>query len=236
MDTLFSNLKKRNYSDDVDTNESSYNNNYSNKKSNFLNHSENKSGLIDFPKKKYLEELSNEEYMDLEFSLRKYSEQPSLNIKDFVPHPKPLKMHFIPSKLKLNEKGFKDLKRNQINNQILIKTKNYYISCPSSDNDSSDQPNDNEMKDLRKKMKKLKSNIPKVLSKEIINNNSLEKEITFDDSFIDNNDINDDGVNIELYDDDINELKYSEEPWLNNQNMENINNSCSILQLLKGEN
>ena len=85
-------------------------------------------------------------------------------------------------------------------------------------------------------MKKLKSNIPKVLSKEIINNNSLEKEITFDDSFIDNNDINDDGVNIELYDDDINELKYSEEPWLNDQNMENINNSCSILQLLKGEN
>ena len=51
MDTLFSNLKKRNYSDDVDTNESSFNNNYSNKKSNFLNHSENKSGLIDFPKK-----------------------------------------------------------------------------------------------------------------------------------------------------------------------------------------
>ena len=236
MDTHFSNLKKRNYSDEIDTNESSLTKKSLNKKSNLHNNSDNKSSLLNLPKKNFLEELSYEEYINLEISLRKYSEQPSLNIKDFVPHPKPLKMHFIPSKLKLNEKGFKDLKRNQINNQILIKTKNYYISCPSSDNDSSDQPNDNEMKDLRKKMKKLKSNIPKVLSKEIINNNSLEKEITFDDSFIDNNDLNDDGVNIELYDDDINELKYSEEPWLNDQNMENINNSCSILQLLKGEN
>ena len=237
MDTHFSNLNKRNYSDEIETNGFSLMNKSLNKKSNLLNNLDNKSSLLNFPKKKYFEELSYEEYVNLEISLRKYSEQPSLNIKNFVPHLKPLKMHFIPSKLKLNTKGFKDLKRNQINNQILIKTKNYYISCPSSDNDSlSDQSIENEMKDLRNKMKKLKTNIPKVLSKEVINNNCLEKEISFDDSYVDNDDLNDDDYNFELYDDDINKLKFTKGPYLNVKNMENRINSYSILQLLQGEN
>ena len=237
MDTHFSNLKKRNYSDEIDTNESSLTKKSLNKKSNLYNNSDNKSSLLNLPKKNFLEELSYEEYINLEISLRKYSEQPSLNIKDFVPHPKPLKMHFIPSKLKLNTKGFKDLKRNQINNQILIKTKNYYISCPSSDNSSlSDKSIENEMNDLRKNMKKLKSNIPKVLSKEVINNNFLENEISFDDSCIDNNDLNDNDSNFELYDEDINKLKFTNGSSLNVKNKENRTNSYSILQLLQGEN
>ena len=146
-------------------------------------------------------------------------------------------MHFIASKLKLNTKGFKDLKRNQMNNQILIKTKNYYISCPSSDNSSLyDKSIENEMNALRKNMKKLKSNIPKVLSKEVINNNCLENEISFDDSCIDNNDLNDNDSNFELYDEDINKLKFTNGSSLNVKNKENRTNSYSILQLLQGEN
>ena len=85
-------------------------------------------------------------------------------------------------------------------------------------------------------MKKLKSNIPKVLSKEVINNNFLENEISFDDSCIDNNDLNDNDSNFELYDEDINKLKFTNGSSLNVKNKENRTNSYSILQLLQGEN
>ena len=65
---------------------------------------------------------------------RKYSMEvgDSSSIKNFVPRLKPIEIHIIPSKLRLNRKGFKDLKRNK-NNKILLSINKYYISCPEDE-------------------------------------------------------------------------------------------------------
>ena len=56
----------------------------------------------------------------------------SSSIKNFVPRLKPIEIHIIPSKLRLNKKGFKDLKRNK-DNKILLNINKYYISCPEDE-------------------------------------------------------------------------------------------------------
>lgn len=152
-----------------------------------------------FPKKMNIEEL--EEY---EYKKRKYSLQKNLKIKGFVPQLKPIKVYMIPSKLRLNQKGFKDLKRNK-NNKILLNAKKYFISCPNLEDEESDK--NNSLKDINCFSEKLsglsssnnkeyggdgyekkeninitrcildnikKTNIPKVNSK--INNNTLKKK------------------------------------------------------------
>ena len=79
-----------------------------------------------FPKKIYIEELNESEEVQ-----RKYTIENKLEIKDFVPKLKPIEIHLIPSKLRLNKKGIKDYKRNK-NNKILLNSKKYFISCPNS--------------------------------------------------------------------------------------------------------
>jgi hypothetical protein len=59
------------------------------------------------------------------------------NYKNFVPKLKPKKIHLVPSKLRLNEKGFKDFKTNKTN-KTLILNHNYCISCPNSEEEGSD--------------------------------------------------------------------------------------------------
>jgi hypothetical protein len=56
----------------------------------------------------------------------------SSSIKNFVPRLKPIEIHIVPSKLRLNKKGFKDLKRNK-DNKILLNINKYYISCPEDE-------------------------------------------------------------------------------------------------------
>ena len=59
---------------------------------------------------------------------RKYSFEEKLVIKkDFVPQLRPIEIHLVPSKLRLNKKGFKDLKCNK-DNKILLMSNNYFIS------------------------------------------------------------------------------------------------------------
>ena len=59
------------------------------------------------------------------------------NYKNFVPKLKPKKIHLVPSKLRLNEKGFKDFKMNKTN-KTLILTHNYCNSCPNSEEEGSE--------------------------------------------------------------------------------------------------
>jgi len=61
-----------------------------------------------FPKKMNIEKLDK----SLEI-YRKYSLENKLIIKDFVPKLRPIEIHVMPSKFRLNRKGFKDLKRNK---------------------------------------------------------------------------------------------------------------------------
>ena len=195
--------------------------------SQFPNSYGSKKSITSFPSKIFLDDSKNN------IPKRKYTLEPSLCIKDFVPHPKPLEIHFVPSKLRLNKKGFKDFKINQ-SNQILLDSNKYYISCPESENsDSSDSDeyinlkSKNTMKDMRKNMMIEKKNIPKVLSKEIVHKKGLkinDEEKSYDESDLYSNedDNYDDFVLSGMNDND--HPKEVREKRLN---------SCSILQILE---
>lgn len=124
-----------------------------------------------FPSKMFIEESP--------LVQRKFSLEP---FNFYAPQIKPLEIRLTPSKLRLNTKGFKDLKINQ-ENQILLECNNYYISCPENETSESDteyidlRGKKNPIKVLRKNMTiEKKNNLPKVLSKEIVNKNSLNYE------------------------------------------------------------
>ena len=96
---------------DSETNESSKKD--INLSQNSSNEKQFKKSIEFFPKKMYIEELNESEEVQ-----RKYTIENKLEIKDFVPKLKPIEIHLIPSKLRLNKKGIKDYKRNK-NNKIL---------------------------------------------------------------------------------------------------------------------
>lgn len=104
-----------------------------------------------FPKKMSIEEPDEKEYKQ-----RKYTLEKKVQIKNFVPQIKPIKIYMIPSKLRLNKKGFKDLKRNQ-NNKVLLNAKKYYISCPNLEEEESEK--NNSSKEINKLCGKFSGNI-----------------------------------------------------------------------------
>jgi hypothetical protein len=203
-----------------------------------------------FPKKIFIEKPEIEEKNT---NKRKYSMEHHLIIKDFVPQLKPIEIHVVPSKFRLNKKGFRDLKCNK-DNKILLMSNNYFISCPNSEEESdiSVSPLKNNYKDkednikkTRKILQKMKSgNLPKVMSRNIIESNyKLYKDdfkIVFD-SDSDNNSLKMDDDNLFLYDD--NDFITYNIPENNNENKKekeagpsfrnNRINSCSILDVLK---
>ena len=152
---------------------------------------------------------------------RKYTMEEKLVIKkDFVPQLRPIEIHLVPSKLRLNKKGFKDLKCNK-DNKILLMSNNYFISCPNSEEEEEEESeidfspkkksNKENIKSTRKILHKMKSGtLPKVLSRNLIEPscNIFKEEMKIDyesekDSFEskeDENYINND--NLLLYDDD----------------------------------
>ena len=97
-----------------------------------------------FPKKINIEKIAKN--LDV---YRKYTMENQLIIKDFVPQLKPIKIHIIPPKLCLNKKSFKDSKRNK-KNKILLNSKQYFISCPNSDEESDDENEELEYKEITK--------------------------------------------------------------------------------------
>ena len=207
-----------------------------------------------FPKKIFIEKPE----LDVKnANNRKYSMEEHLIIKDFVPQLKPIEIHLVPSKLCLNKKAFKDLKSHKLSQN------NSFISCPNSEEESdtnlspiNNQPlNKNEnIKKTRKILKRLKCvNIPKVMSKNVIesNCNIFKEQLKFEfdsekDSFVlddnlliydDNDFINYNMTNIEEEYNDQNENKNSNENKKENELQNTIKNdrinSCSILDVLK---
>ena len=178
-----------------------------------------KKSLGFLPKKNlYMEDIDTNIYE----KKRKYSMEEKLVIKkDFVPQLRPIEIHLVPSKLRLNKKGFKDLKCNK-DNKILLMSNNYFISCPNSEEEEEEESeldfspqkkskNEN-IKDTRKNLHKMKSgSLPKVLSRNLIEPscNIFKEEMKFDydesekensfDSKEDEDYINND--NLLLYDD-----------------------------------
>ena len=167
-------------------------------------------------------------------SKRKFTLEPSINIKNFVPKPKHLEIHLVPSKMKLNNKGIRKFKINEEHSN-LMNEHNCYISCPNSEESDcsssdaeelEDQYDDlrgnNQMKQMRKIMIKNKKNVHKVLSNEVLCNKKF-----------DNNYLNE----YDLYSDDEGEKEMEEnflfENELGKERKTKRFNSCSILQILE---
>jgi len=169
-------------------------------------------------------------------------EESEKNYKLYVPKIKPKRIQLVPSKLRLNKKGFKDLKRNK-DNKILILSNNYFISCPNSEEEGSDTDfsfpvinNKNKISNLRQIMKKTKKeNLPRIKSKILakIRNKKYEKDFEIDNE-INNNDL-DDLLDIKENDycNNNEEINCFEEEE-NNLRFERFN-SCSILDVLKNK-
>ena len=224
------------FMDDSETNESSQKckTEYSDKKSSIDYLTKNfKRSLGFFPKKNlYMEDIDTNIYD----KKRKYSMEEKLVIKkDFVPQLRPIEIHLVPSKLRLNKKGEIDFSPKKKSNKENIKS-------------------------TRKILHKMKSGtLPKVLSRNLIEPscNIFKEEMKIDyesekDSFEskeDENYINND--NLLLYDDD-DFIQYKKEEKDDEDKKEekddkknkeekdgkpnvrsNRINSCSILDVLK---
>ena len=209
------------------------------------NEKQYKKSIEFFPKKIYIEELNESEEVQ-----RKYTIESKLEIKDFVPKLKPIEIHLVPSKLRLNKKGIKDYKRNK-NNKILLNSKKYFISCPNSEDEDSenyssskeiikelynkDEMNDSDINLTRRILQKTKNkNMPKVHSKnEVVSKGKYENELNLDNSsdYSDLYDIDEiDNYSLLEYNDKEENKKENEE--INNKNR-NRANSFSILELLR---
>jgi len=230
---------------DSETNESSKKD--INLSQNSANEKQFKKSIEFFPKKIYIEELDESEEVQ-----RKYTIESRLEIKDFVPKLKPMEIHLVPSKLRLNKKGIKDYKRN--NNKILLNSKKYFISCPNSEDEDSenyssskeiikefciqDDLNDSDINLTRKILQKTKNkNMPKVHSKnEVVSKGKYENELNLDNSSdSDLYDIDEiDNYSLLEYDDKEENKKEKKE---NEEKSDNKNrnraNSISILELLR---
>ena len=166
------------------------------------------------------------------------------NYKNFVPKLKPKKIHLVPSKLRLDEKGFKDFKMNKTN-KTLILTHNYCNSCPNSEEEGSDtyfssQKIINRKKRhyielFRKNLTKIKfKNLARIKPKSLIKSN---KKIYIKNRLFADELSNDDN-SLEIKEDiffpnDKNEFDQTQ--LKNNDNKVNYYrfNSCTILDILK---
>ena len=230
---------------DSETNESSKKD--INLSQNSSNEKQFKKSIEFFPKKIYIEELNESEEVQ-----RKYTIENKLEIKDFVPKLKPIEIHLIPSKLRLNKKGIKDFKRNK-NNKILLNSKKYFISCPNSEDEESenyssskeiikelcikDDLNDSDINLTRRNLQKTKNkNMPKVHSKnEVVSKGKYENELNLDNSSdSDLYDIDEiDNYCLLEYDGKEENKKEKKENEEENNNYRDRANSVSILEILR---
>ena len=164
--------------------------------------------------KTYLEESTKDDYIKIQIPVKKFSYK-NMNKNKFVPNLKPLEINFRPSILKLNT------------NSIL--NKNYCNTYPNTEELSSDFISNDEdnLIYLRKKLKIIKSSIPKVFSSKIINKNYFE----LDNEEFSNND------NDYIYSESDNNYEIKNLNYINEKDNENkyYFNSCSILQILENK-
>ena len=209
-----------------------------------------------FPKKMEIDEI------DEDFSKRRNT----ISIKgNYVPQIKPIKIDVIPSKLRLNKLGFKDLKCNK-NNKVLLYANKYFISCPNIKDEEYNDENDYEnlqyydndkninlnlskdnctqnnedMTQTRKKLEKEKKSIPKVYS---VNNphlkNKYNKELNI--GYYSDSDF-DESLNDSINENDEIKFELNLDDKDNKNNNDEINkkreryNSWSILEILQKKN
>ena len=198
-----------------------------------------------FPKKNLNINIPEEKFD----SKRNNSMDEKLVLKnDFVPHWKPIEIHLVPSKLRLNKKGFKDLKCNK-DNKILLLSNNYFISCPNSEEeefeeDESDidfspelSPKNEEkninIKDTRKNLHKMKSgSLPKVLSRNLIECKKYKEDMKIEYDSSEQGDNND---SFDLKEDNNNLLLYDENDFIN-YTLNNNNNKDNNIEDNKNAN
>ena len=192
-----------------------------------------------FPKNMDIEEPNSITNLKRKYTLEVEN---SSSIKNFVPRLKPIEMHIVPSKLRLNKKGFKDLKRNK-DNKILLNINKYYISCPEDEESDknfsskefspfSNKNNENNSKEKIKFTRKIleqtknENNMHKVNSiNSFLRKNKYEKELNL-------------GYSSESYLYEIDELDNdslaeNKEEVESNNNHRNRFNSWSILDVLQ---
>ena len=209
-----------------------------------------------FQKKMEIDEI------DEDFSKRRNT----ISIKgNYVPQIKPIKIDVIPSKLRLNKLGFKDLKCNK-NNKVLLYANKYFISCPNIKDEEYNDENDYEnlqyydndkninlnlskdnctqnnedMTQTRKKLEKEKKSIPKVYS---VNNphlkNKYNKELNI--GYYSDSDF-DESLNDSINENDEIKFELNLDDKDNKNNKDEINkkreryNSWSILEILQKKN
>jgi len=175
-------------------------------------------------------------------NVRKYTMEPVLFRKEFVPVLKPIEIHLVPSKFRLNKLEYKHNRKNKKEKKFLKS-----ISCPCSENgsdidnesdlsNSSDisdisdlsnniknDNNNNGLKDIRKKFSKLKNGtIHKVMTKKNLKNKKLSKQFDgFDNPDVeeDNESENykgdEDSFSFDLYEENNNFVNYSMKPYDN---------------------
>ena len=205
-----------------------------------------------FPKKMEIDEIEED------ITKRRNTVSLCGNIKNFVPQIRPIKIDIVPSKLRLNKIGFKDLKCNK-NNKVLLYANKYFISCPNIQDEEDNEEIENnllynnlnvnssneineDMHQTRKNLQKVKKkNIPKVGS---VNNPHLKNRFNKDlnigcSSDSDLYDI-DESVNDSMNENGEDNYKIN---FINNNNyVENNNkkrdryNSWSILDVLQKKN
>ena len=187
---------------------------------------------------KIIEKITETKYSNF---MRKYSMEPHIFRKEFVPVLKPIEINLIPTKLILNKENFKHSRKN--------KNKEVSISCPCSEDEkpiedklncsdisdvsdiselSNKNANDTEngLKELRKNFIRLKSGlIQKVKTRKIIKH-KISKKFDFENSNIEenkpeNDDLNEDKGSIssdsDLYDDNNIFINYSIKPYNNKE-------------------
>ena len=167
--------------------------------------------------------------------------------KEFVPVLKPIEIHLIPSKLRLNNL---DLKHKRNKNNILSWScpcseddieNNYKLDVSNSSFDNSDSSdlsnnvnnnnNNNDkkgLKDIRKKFTQLKSDsIHKVMTKNNLKNKKLSKQFNYEDVLSEEEseknsviykDSDEDNFSLDLYEDNNNFNNYSMRPYYDNDN------------------
>ena len=211
-----------------------------------------------FPKQMDLEQIQEEDITKRRNTVSKFGK-----IKNFVPQLKPIKIDLVPSKLRLNRIGFKDLKCNK-NNKILLYSNKYFISCPNIQDEEDNEEIENlylsyeintenkkeDMHQTRKNLLKMKNKnkIPKVGS---VNNshhlknkfnNDLNIGCSSDSDLYDIYDIDEEINNNSINDNNEDNFKINFVNNNNNNKLDDCNKkrdryySWSILDVLQNKN
>lgn len=170
-------------------------------------------------------------------SLRKYTMEPQILYKDFVPILRPIKMNFLPTKFILNEDKTEKLKKNknnllsnrscqnseeenELNNELELSfSSDISDKSDSSTNDNLNNnldKNENSIKNLRKKLIKLKKySFHKDNSKKNMKHKKLSEHFLFIEKKgnEDNQNNEEESYSSDLYEEDNNFINYSINPY-----------------------